>query len=53
MNPQVQGILSVSAAFLVLFTAMLEPSVSITLAVCALVALAIFQFANVSPQGKR
>jgi len=42
MNQQKAGTLGILAAFLVLFTAMLDPRVSAGLAIVALVALGIY-----------
>ncbi len=44
MNARVEGWISIAAAILVLFTAMLDPRVSAALAVILLVALAVYQF---------
>ena len=45
MKERSEGTLSIIAAMLVLFTAMLDPSVSAILAVILLVAFALYKFA--------
>jgi hypothetical protein len=45
MNNQTEGTISTLAALLVLFSAMLDPRVSVVLALVALVAFAIYKFA--------
>ena len=44
MNNKTEGIISGLAAILVLFTAMLDPRVSIGFAVAALIGLAVYKF---------
>jgi hypothetical protein len=44
MDSKVRGAASILAAFLVLFTAMLDPRISSGLAVLLLVALSIYEF---------
>lgn len=48
MNNQTEGTISILAALFVLFSAMLDPRVSIALAVAFLVLLAIYKFAFAS-----
>jgi hypothetical protein len=52
MSAPTLGTISVVAAVFVLFTALLEPRVSAALAVIALLALAIYQFAFVANTGR-
>lgn len=51
MTNTTEGTLSILAALLVLFSAMLDPRVSIALAVVSLVALAVYKFALASRRG--
>jgi len=44
MNDKTEGIINSLAAILVLFTAMLDPRISIAIAVVALAGLAIYKF---------
>ncbi len=48
MNNQIEGTLSIWATLLVLFTTMLDPRISIALAVIFLAALMVYEFAFVS-----
>ena len=50
MDNRTEGTLSMLAALLVLFSAMLDPRVSCVLAVAALVGLAIYKFAFAAKQ---
>jgi hypothetical protein len=43
MNARTEGILAIVAAFFVLFSAMLDPRISIIIAIAALVALSIYK----------
>ena len=45
MSSQTEGTLSIVAALLVLFSAMLDPRVSLALSVVALLAFSIYKFA--------
>lgn len=45
MNNKTEGTISILAALLVLFSAMLDPRVSVALAAVFLIALAIYKFA--------
>ena len=44
MNNKTEGSLAILAALLVLFSAMLDPRVSVILAVAALIALGVYKF---------
>jgi hypothetical protein len=44
MNDNAEGVISTLAAVLVLFTAMLDPRLSIGIAVAALAGLAVYKF---------
>ncbi len=44
MNNKIEGTFSILAALLVLVTALLDPRISIMLAIIALVGMAIYQF---------
>jgi hypothetical protein len=44
MNDTTEGVIGILAAILVLFTAMLDPRLSIGLAVVALAGLAVYRF---------
>lgn len=46
MNNKTEGTINILAALFVLFSAMLDPYVSIVIAVVALVSLAIYKFAK-------
>ena len=46
MNSKTEGIINSLAAMLVLFTAMLDPRVSIGIAVVALIGLALYKFSS-------
>ncbi|HEX7588731.1 MAG TPA: hypothetical protein VF478_10485 [Anaerolineae bacterium] len=48
MNNKTEGMLSILAALLVLFSAMIDPRVSLALAVTCLLAFAIYKFAFAS-----
>jgi hypothetical protein len=50
MDNRTEGTISILAALLVLFSAMLDPRISIALAVIGLVGLAIYKFAFASKQ---
>ena len=50
MNNKIEGTFSIVAALLVLLTAMLDPRISIMLAIIALVGMAIYQFVIASKQ---
>ncbi len=50
MDNKTEGTISIIAALFVLFSAMLDPRVSVIVAVFALVALAIYKFAFASKQ---
>lgn len=45
MTPRIQGTVEILAALLVLFTAMLDPRVSVVLSVAFLIGLGVYQFA--------
>ena len=49
MKNKTEGIVNAVAAMLVLFTAMLDPRVSIGIAVAALIGLAIYKFRSRGP----
>jgi hypothetical protein len=49
MNNKAEGIINSLAALLVLFTAMLDPRVSVGIAVVALIGLAIYKFRSKGP----
>lgn len=46
MNSKIEGIITVLAALLVVFTAIMDPKISIGIAVTLLVALAIYKLAK-------
>ncbi len=48
MSNQIEGAFSIAAALLVLLTSMLDPRISIVLAIIALVGISIYQFVIVS-----
>lgn len=50
MDNKTEGTINIVAALLVLFSAMLDPRVSVVLAIAALVGLAIYKFAFASKQ---
>jgi hypothetical protein len=49
MNSKTEGIINSLAALLVLFTAMLDPRVSVGIAVVALIGLAMYKFRSKDP----
>lgn len=53
MSKKTQGVLSIIAAFIVLFSAMWEPVVSLTVAIAALLLLGIYQMTSHTGGGAR
>jgi hypothetical protein len=50
MNARVEGLFSVAASLMVLFTAMLDPRVSVALATVLLLGMGIYKLVGPSPR---